>query len=164
MKTKPAFVLPFLAALLVFWAAGCATIPPETLYSGFLPALEQTVRVESLLLFEAGKTLPDRSEIQHRTTFSAKETRYVYGEVRLRYPDTREDDIELATMAVWTDATGAEIERQPVNANIDRGWVRSHHIWGLGSEEAGGFWTPGTYKVSLYSGGTLLVSQPFRVE
>jgi len=157
-RCAPAWLLAFVLA------AGCSSTPPETLYSGYLSALNQAIRVENLLLFEAGKELPETDRRDYRTTFSAEETRYVYAELRIRYSGPRERGADLSVEWVWSDEAGGVIDRQTADTTIEAGWVRSTHVWSYGSEEAGGFWELGTYRVSLYAGGELLAAQTFRVE
>ena len=157
-RTAVLLVLPLLIAV------GCSTTPPENLYSGYLDALNQAVTVEDLLLFEAGRDLPEPDDRRYTTTFTAGETRYVYGELRLRYPGSRGRDVELGLDIVWTDESGAERARQSLTVRVEGAWVRSRHVWGYGSDQPGGYWSTGSYEVSVFEGDTLLASRAYRIE
>jgi len=125
----------------------------------FIPSLE--AYVTELRLFESGDKLLPYEEREYSHRFPMATTRYVYWELHISYPESKEP-MTFETEAVYYKPDGTEMGRFTEESHIEAGWSSSWHTSGWGWDEPGE-WSVGTYRVELYIEGDMVASDTFEI-
>ena len=124
-----------------------------------IPSLAASVT--ELRFFESGDDLLPYEEREYSHRFPMATTRYVYWELHLSYPESKEP-MTFETEAVYYKPDGTEMGRFTEESHTEAGWSSSWHTSGWGWDEPGK-WPLGTYLVELYIERDLVASDTFEI-
>jgi len=106
-------------------------------------------------------TRPGKSDRVYRYVFPKANTRTIYWEVDLNFPNPpRRIDFKLT--AHWIKPDGSEMGQQTQDAYVVPEWKTSWHSLGWGWVDAGN-WTVGMYHVEFYVGNAHVASGTFQI-
>ena len=110
--------------------------------------------------YESGGSIPP-SERVYKNRFSSSNTRYIYWELNLKYPQ-KGHKVDFEINAIWYRSDGSVLTNQTKKTYIPPNWTGSYHVFGYGSK-SGTWWFPDKYKVELYIEGKKVSSGTFEV-
>jgi uncharacterized protein YqcC (DUF446 family) len=126
----------------------------------FVRLFRMTVR--DFYLFEADASPPPFGSRPLRASrFARAETRFVYWELVLDFPDLYRR-VPLDIEAVYRDGRGSLLVRQTLKAGIEAGWTWSNHFHSWGWNEPGR-WEPGPYTLELFAWNEKIAAAPFEI-
>ncbi len=119
-------------------------------------------RVISFRFYESGVAdLPPEAR-NYGSIFTMSQIRSVNWEVDFEYPPAP-NRVDFTLKAIWYRSDGSILTEQTVQTHTETGWKNSEHHSGYGSNELGGFWQRGAYRVELYADGKKIAEKPFEV-
>jgi serine/threonine protein kinase len=135
------------------------TPPQELVATWYISSLEADVT--DLRLFESGYEQTPRDEREYDNEFAKSETRYIYYELNIEYPEHKQD-MDFTVEIIYYGPDGSVFSEFTANHTIEASWTSSWHSKGWGWDDPGK-WDPGIYLVDLYVEGELIASDFFDI-
>lgn len=137
--------------------------PPGPTASGLAAFDNLNATVTGIKFFGGPTTGVAYGQRQYTDKFDAATATFIFWEVALEYPGTRDNIAEFPITAIWYDPSGKIMTTQTANAKVQGDWDSSVHSYGYGSATPGA-WTPGNYQVVLKVGDRTLITGNFQVQ
>ncbi len=125
-----------------------------------VPAIN--ANMASFRLYESGADDIPSEARDYGKIFIQSQTRQVNWEVKFEYPTTQ-NRVDFTLKAIWYSSDGTVLTEQTFKTYTIAGANNSENHNGYGSNELGGFWQKGFYRVELYADGQKIAEAPFEV-
>jgi hypothetical protein len=108
-------------------------------------SLDATAKIR---FFEGPRTPTPYESRRYLTSFPAQQTRFIWWELYLEFPETTSSEVTFPVTAKWYDAQNRLIRTQQVMVRVQPQWDWAAFAQGFGNDTAG-VWAPGIYRVVL---------------